>query len=358
MQALSQREQFATEPQVGDPQTYYGPNGEQVEATPVVLDDGRTLLRTLNGQLLNGLNFTSEERLQNTSVKAKDIPARFPDGTTGTAYNVPGMIGLQIVNDQGEYEPAPRGTTELTSATQTPQRTRGSTDQDWTTQVNVTQELVDTSSRIKSILDEEGANVIGFLGSTNRFFASLGAQSKALLQQATVFDEETGQNLELDIENFRESFPASLADQSQRIQTNALRLAYLVAKSSDPSGRVSDADFRAALQRIGGSTGNPSAFVAALQEETRNAVLSAARNSENFLEEGVNPSQFVNQFLEGRFVNTDILSGMDFLQSDSGNGQNGAPEEVSMEEVINNATETKVLQGTTYYKYQGDWYGE
>lgn len=362
LQAQQQKAQYLKEfgPQreFGDFQTYFGPDGTQVEARPVSFSDGRSAIVTAGGQDITGLGFTSEERAENTPIDSKSMPVRFPDGSSGTAYEVPGVIGLQRIVD-GQLQPVPRGTTELTSATATPERTVGPTDEDWRNQLSTTQELVDTSSRIQTILEEEGASAIGFLGSTNQFFASVGAQGRALLNDATVFDEETGESLELSLENFQDSIPSALqnagtAENAQRIKTNALRLAYLVAKSSDPSGRVSDADFKAALRRIGGSTGDPQQFVAALQEETRNAVLSASRDSGNFLENPLSPQQLLTEFSNNN-VNTNILQGLDLGQQAS----RQTPEEVPSAEVIkNNAEETKEVQGKVYYKYNGDWYEE
>jgi len=353
-----QAAQMAPQREFGDFQTYFGPNGEQVEARPVSFKGGRSAIVTAGGQDITGLGFTSEERAENTPINSKSMPVRFPDGSSGTAYEVPGVIGLQRIVD-GQLQPVPRGTTELTSATATPERTIGPTDEDWRNQLSTTQELVDTSSRIQTILEEEGASAIGFLGSTNQFFASVGAQGRALLNDATVFDEETGESLELSLENFQDSIPSALqnagtAENAQRIKTNALRLAYLVAKSSDPSGRVSDADFKAALRRIGGSTGDPQQFIAALQEETRNAVLSASRDSGNFLENPLSPQQLLTEFSNNN-VNTNILQGLDLGQQRS----RQTPEEVPSAEVIkNNAEETKEVQGKVYYKYNGNWYEE
>ena len=365
LQALQQRSQFG--PKFGDFQTFYGPNGEMVEARFVTFPDGSVRLESSSGQDLTGFNLTSSQRAKTEPIKVEDIPVRFPDGTTGTAFNVPGMMGLQIVRD-GQYVNAPVGTTQLTSATQTPERTTGPTDEDWRQQVATTQELVDTSSRIKDILSEEGASVIGFLGSTNRFLASVGAQGRALLNQATVFDENTGQSSDLRVDNFEDALSQagfdtqSTAPQAQRILTNALRLAYLAAKSSDPSGRVSDADFRAALNRIGGSTGNPASFIAALQEEARNAVAVTVRNSGNFLDEAYTTEAFIEQELENQRVNTGILEGLDFGTSPR-NGSQEVPETGQQEtppisEIIENAEDTRVIDGVTYYQYNGEWYTE
>lgn len=345
--------QFAPEgPEFGDFETYYGPNGEMVEARPVSFADGRAAIVTAGGEDITELGYTSEKRAERTPLSVKDIPVRFPDGTTGTAFNVPGMIGLQRAID-GEYQPVPRGTTQLTSATATPESTLGATDEEWRTKVSTTQELVDTASRIQTILDEEDASVIGFLGGTNRFLASLGAQGRALINQATIFDEGTGREVALNFENYENLLPDNVASKSQAVRTNALRLAYLAAKSSDPAGRVSDADFRAALQRIGASTGDPRQFVRALQEEVRNSVSVTTRSSGDFLENRLTVDQFVDEYLANQGVNTNILSGLQFGTSQETVDSNDT---ITEEFIINNNEDIREIEGKTYYLYDGNWY--
>lgn len=75
------------------------------------------------------------------------------------------------------------------------------------------------------------------------------------------------------------------AGTSAAFKSNAINLAYLLARASDPGGRVSDKDLQAQLDRIGTNAGNRAGMLKVLDEVDR-GVTTNLRNRRKVLEAG------------------------------------------------------------------------
>ena len=132
------------------------------------------------------------------------------------------------------------------------------------------------------------STTIGIVGGIQRFVDTTVQQVRAASKVATrglaeINGKTVPEQKLFDISMYDFGGFAKDAAKSARLKTTALRLAYLVARQQDPSGRLSDKDVQNALDQIGVKSGSIVQMTASLDQVKQNAIAT-----------------FANEFRQGR----------------------------------------------------------
>lgn len=118
------------------------------------------------------------------------------------------------------------------------------------------------SNRINQQLEQGGAETIGPVGMLNRLGDSISSQVRGAARSF---------NIDLNPENY-DFGDLETAEQSAGTRSNILSLAFAVARSREPSGRLSDTEVQQALNSIAANSGSVGQINSALQESLSEAV--------------------------------------------------------------------------------------
>lgn len=118
------------------------------------------------------------------------------------------------------------------------------------------------ANRINQQIQEGGAETVGPVGVLNRLGDSVKSQARGL---ARSFD------LSLNPENY-DFGNLETAEMSAATRSNILSLAFAIARSREPGGRLSDTEVQQALNTISANSGSPGQINASLREVVRESV--------------------------------------------------------------------------------------
>ena len=128
--------------------------------------------------------------------------------------------------------------------------------------------MVNQSSRLDSLLSQtDAAASVGWLGTGARVINDVAAQAEAAF---TLAGGESPAGL-LDAAKYEDTL-RGMGIENAKIKSAILDLAYTIAASREPGGKLSEPDIRRALDTLGGSLKDPVAMRAILQEATSRAV--------------------------------------------------------------------------------------
>ena len=139
-----------------------------------------------------------------------------------------------------------------------------------------TRVILGETARLREQLQVGGASIISVLGSARRVADSISSQ-------LATFAKFHGGTAEIDGEAVSDNdlFNTALYDfsgfgkgaaESAAFKSNVIRLAYSLARSQDPGGRLSDRDVQSAMQQLAGESGSPQQILAALDEVDRSSI--------------------------------------------------------------------------------------
>lgn len=221
-------------------------------------------------------------------LEGKATNILLPDGTRATGRELPDG-SLQIVQSDGAMANAPPGSLKMAVTSEAGQLP------DAVLQRNVIQ-AVTTAKNFSSIFNDtinelQNPNVVlGTAGGFLRFAQSATAQVKQLADAFGADDEtghfngRTGQELTsrdmLNPDNYDFTGLQAIAAAGTRVKANAVAMAYIVARSRDPNGRLSDFDVQASLQTLGFESNDKEIMAQILTDRWR----EINTNTKNFVE--------------------------------------------------------------------------
>lgn len=178
-----------------------------------------------------------------------------PDGTRAS-----GRIArdgtFEVKGADGQFTPAPPGTIKV-SVESTPSGLPDSALRNKIIGLRASANNFVSQSRKTIQRLNDPKLVLGVAGSTIRFLQGVGAQARQL---ATAFGAEhqdgtTGKDISLAqlLDPARYNFDGlqAIAAASTQVKSDAIALAYMLARSRDPNGRLSDFDVQSALDSLG-----------------------------------------------------------------------------------------------------------
>lgn len=216
--------------------------------------------------------------------KGKAVNILLPDGKRATGRELPSGE-LKIVGDGGVLVSAPPGALKMTL-----QAAPGELP-DAALNRKVVQ--IETTSRNFLRMGLETVNflqnpktVLGGAGASIRFAQGLMAQARQLAQafSSDHFDGASGDSLTvaeiLDPRRYNFDGMQAIAAANVRIKANVIAMAYVLARSRDPSGRLSDFDVQASMDTLGFQSNDKEIIAATIADRIREVM----ENSANFIE--------------------------------------------------------------------------
>ena len=217
--------------------------------------------------------------------EAKAVNILLPDGNRATGRELPSGE-LQIVGAGGALTPAPPGSLVM-SLQAAPGELPDEVLRRKAVGVSVTaKNIVALAEKTLEFLRDPSL-VLGGAGSTIVFAQGLVAQATQLAQafSGEHFAGDTGEDLSLAemLDPGRYSFEGMQAVSAANVRTkaNIVAMAYIVARTRDPGGRLSDKDVQFAMETFGLKSNDKDIIAAAIGDRVEEVL----ENARNFIEE-------------------------------------------------------------------------
>lgn len=236
---------------------------------------------------------TSPRWKDEASGKRKATNLLLPGGERASGYEENGQLFV-LKSTEGEgptYAPAPPGTSKAAVTQEAGEPQDIVLQRKYTEQRTAMKNLVDMAKASFELLSSP-TFVGGIGGATARRLNSMRAQGESLAKAyhaITGHEDSAGNDLSWQkVLNADYDMGAlqDVAASNVRAKSAVVSIAYMVARTQDPDGRLSDRDVQNALDQLGSNSNDPDIIIQTIND----AVLRAWMNFENFSEEmGVTP---------------------------------------------------------------------
>jgi hypothetical protein len=229
-------------------------NRPQVKGVPRDVFEG---LSAAEQKRLLGVDPQSDVKYSDANVAVKQ-PGGGYEKMTGRVNSQTARI--EVMNEQGEYVPAPPGSLVIGTNLTGSEEETGLTNSEMAAYRKLTGQIPMISqlqSRIREGL-QSGNFVGGIGGSVVRGLNSLRSQAEAIARQS-------GDDVNLSLENYQDELQG-MAGASNQVKSGLIHLAYMQAKAQHGEDRVTDQDVRLMMDGLGMETNDPEIIMRRVNE--------------------------------------------------------------------------------------------